>query len=698
MAMAQEIKPYGALPSKAQVAWNDLEYYMFIHFGPNTFTNKEWGHGDEDPKVFNPTHVDARQWARTAKLAGMKGIVLTAKHHDGFCLWPSKYSTHTVRESAWKDGKGDILKELSTACKEYGLKFGVYLSPWDRNHPEYGTATYNQVFANTLTEVLSNYGPVFEQWFDGANGGNIKQPYDWNLFHSVVYKHQPNAVIFSDVGPGCRWVGNENGIAGTTNWSTLNVKGFSPGAGGPPAKSLNEGNEDGEQWIPAECDVSIRPGWFYSPDTDDKVKSVSNLLDIYYGSVGRNGNLILNVPVDRDGVIHPNDSTRLMELRKVLDASFKNNLAKKAVVTATNTRTNNTAVKVAHLNDGTNTTYWAASDAANNSVITLTYKKPVTFNRVVLQEYIALGQRVKNFSVEILEKGQMKEIANETTIGHKRILRLPDYTTTQVRINILDAKAAPVISEVQLYKAPGVMAAPEIQWAVNGRVFLACASADPEVHYTLDGTEPTRQSPRYNKVIIKETTQHGDHSKGVYAPPADATVIELPLGGVVKAKAFLKDGSSSETVTRNLGVAPSGWKVVAVDGEAVPADHPVNKLLDDDKRTVYVTADKPATKYPHELQVDMGKALTLKGFTYTPPAGESATGVVYGYEFYTSTDGQHWGTPVAKGQFANIKNNPIKQSVPFKPTEARYFRFVAVAPANENDTRAGIADLGVIAR
>ena len=697
MAVAQEIKPYGALPSKAQVAWNDMEYYMFIHFGPNTFTNKEWGHGDEDPKVFNPTHVDARQWARTAKLAGMKGIVLTAKHHDGFCLWPSKYSTHTVRESAWKDGKGDILKELSAACKEYGLKFGVYLSPWDRNHPEYGTATYNQVFANTLNEVLSNYGPVFEQWFDGANGGNVKQPYDWNLFHSVVYKNQPNAVIFSDVGPGCRWVGNENGIAGTTNWSTLNVKGFAPGADGPPAKSLNEGNEDGEQWIPAECDVSIRPGWFYSRDTDDKVKSVSHLLDIYYGSVGRNGNLILNVPVDRDGVIHPNDSTRLMELRKVLDASFKDNLAKKAVVTVTNTRTNNAAVKVANLTDGTNATYWATTDAAKNTVITLTYKKPITFNRVVLQEYIALGQRVQNFSVEILENGKLKEIARETTIGHKRMLRLPDYTTTQVRINILDAKAAPVISEVQLYKAPGLLATPEISRVANGRVFLSCASADPAVHYTLDGTEPTMKSPEFIGVIVPKNVQHGQ-VQGLTVTPSvkDATVLSLPGVGVVKAKAFLKDGSSSETATANFDVAPAKWTVLSAD--AAVTDHAAAKAIDGLPVTLYITDSKEGTKYPHELRIDLGESLSLKGFTYLPPTGEGAKGVVYGYEFYTSTDGKNWGSPVAKGQFANIKNNPVLQSILFGAVNARYIRFVALSPANDGDGQAAVAELGVITR
>lgn len=663
IAKTQDIQPYGALPSAAQVAWNDLEYYMFIHFGPNTFTNKEWGHGDEDPKVFNPKHLDARQWARTAKLAGMKGIVITAKHHDGFCLWPSKYSTHTVRESAWKDGKGDVLAELSAACKEYGLKFGVYLSPWDRNHPAYGTAEYNQIFANTLNEVLSGYGPVFEQWFDGANGGNIKQPYDWKLFHSVVYRNQPNAIIFSDVGPGCRWVGNENGFAGTTNWSTLNVSGFTPGVGAPPTKSLNEGDEDGEKWIPAECDVSIRPGWFYSPDTDDKVKSVSDLLEIYYASVGRNGNLILNVPVDRDGLIHPNDSTRLMELRRVLDASFKTNLAKNALVTATNTRSGDPAVGIRNLTDGKNATYWAAAEGKTEATFELSFRQPVTFNRLVLQEYIALGQRVKAFSVSVLENGRYKEVAKETTVGHKRILRLPDITTAKIKITILDAKAAPVINEIQLYKAPAVMATPVITRNAAGEVTInGVASPDVTVHYTTDGSVPGAKSPVYH---------HGQ-------------AIQLPQGGTVKARAFINNGATAgETVTAVFGVAPASWTVVGSDDK---------KAIDGNANTVYV-ADR------NEIQVDLHETLHLSGFTYTPPASDDhgETISIYGYEFYVSNDGANW-KKVSAGQFANIKNNPVPQTVNFAPTEAKFIRLVATSLTDEKGKFPAIAELGVFAR
>jgi alpha-L-fucosidase len=677
-AHAQDIAPYGALPSKAQLDWQNMEYYMFIHLGPNTFTDNEWGHGDEDPKVFNPTQLDARQWARTAKLAGMKAIIITAKHHDGFCLWPSKYSTHTVRESAWKNGKGDVLKELSAACKEYGLKFGVYLSPWDRNHPAYGTPEYNQVFSNTLNEVLSSYGPVFEQWFDGANGEgpNGKKPvYDWDLFHNTVYKNQPNAIIFSDVGPGCRWVGNEDGIAGTTNWATLSVKGFTPGKGAPSQSVLNEGNINGEKWIPAECDVSIRPGWFYSASTNDKVKSVQHLLDIYYGSVGRNSNMLLNVPVDRRGLIYSADSIRLMEFKKFRDASFKTNLALKAKVTAAETRKNNSRVKVTNLNDGKSDTYWATPDDMLKGTITLTFAKPTVFNRLVLQEYIALGQRVKAFSVEILEDGAFKEIATATTIGHKRILAFPDVTTTQVHINIQDALACPVISEVEIYKAPGLLAVPVIQRNKQGEVSITCSSPDPELHYTTDGKEPVYTSPTYTGAI------------------------SLPEGGVVKAKAFLEKGKkASATVTAIYDIAPAKWKVTFTDGQAKGADP--EKAIDGNPESFWATGYQPeAAKYPHEIQVDLGEALTMKGFIYTPRHLVERSGTIYTYAFYVSEDGKNWGEPVAQGNFANIANNPVTQTVRFnKPAKGRFIRLKAIAPANEKEHWASVAELGVITK
>ena len=248
------------LPTRQQLAWHEMEYYWFIHFGPNTFTDKEWGHGDEQADIFNPSQLDCRQWARIAKQSGAKGIIITAKHHDGFCLWPSKYSKHTVKESKWKDGKGDVVKDLMQACKEYGLKFGVYLSPWDRNHPQYGTPGYNDVYVNTMKELIDRYGPFFEFWWDGANGegpNGKKQQYDFPRFEQTMRKYAPNTVVFSDIGPDIRWVGNEKGIAGQTNWNYLDTAGFKRGEGAPPTDTLNQGNINGKNWIPAECDVSI---------------------------------------------------------------------------------------------------------------------------------------------------------------------------------------------------------------------------------------------------------------------------------------------------------------------------------------------------------------------------------------------------------------------------------------------------------
>ena len=451
--------PYGALPTGAQIEWQKMEYYMFVHFGPNTFTGVEWGDGKEDPQVFNPADLDCRQWAATAKAAGMQAIIITAKHHDGFCLWPSAYSTHTVRESPWKDGKGDLLRELSDACREYGLKFGVYLSPWDQNHPSYGTAEYNQIFANTLDEVLSGYGEVFEQWFDGANGGKQIPPYDWELFHNVVYSNQPQAIIFSDVGPGCRWMGNERGVAGETNWSTMNVKGFTPGTGAPPVQILNRGQQGGEAWVPAETDVSIRPGWFYTPSTDDRVKSTEKLMDIWYTSVGRNSNLLLNVPPDRRGRIHPNDSLRLMEFKAAREDAFGENLLAGATVKAAGTRGGSRLYGAKNILDGDYETFWTTDDDMSASWLELDLGREKTFNRLMLQEYIPLGQRVESFEVGYLDTatGEWTEITKATTVGYKRILRFPAVSAQKIRIEFT-AVASPVISSAAIYNSPEAVA------------------------------------------------------------------------------------------------------------------------------------------------------------------------------------------------------------------------------------------------
>ncbi|MGV8879322.1 MAG: alpha-L-fucosidase [Sphingobacteriaceae bacterium] len=675
---AQQISPpapYGALPSAQQVKWKKMEYYMFIHFGPNTFTDKEWGHGDEDPKVFNPKKLDAKQWAKTAKAAGMKGIIITAKHHDGFCLWPSKFSTHTVRESAWKDGKGDVLKELSEACKAYGLKFGVYLSPWDRNHPEYGTPGYNDIFAKTLKEVLTNYGEVFEQWFDGANGegpSGRKQKYNWPLFHDVVYKNQPQAIIFSDIGPGCRWVGNESGFAGLTNWSTLNTDGFGMGVSAPSTKVLNEGNEDGKYWIPAECDVSIRPGWFYSPSTNNQVKSVQQLLDIYYASVGRNSNFLLNVPVDRDGLIHPNDSTRLMELKRALDNAFKTNLALGKKVTVSNTRGAALKFGSQQLTDGNDQTYWAANDEIETANVTVDLGKITAINRIVLQEYIPLGQRIKSFSVDYWDGKAYKQFDKQTTVGFKRILTFPTLRTSKIRINILETKASPVLSEIQIYKAPELISDPLITRSKRGVVTIANERPNTIITYTMDGSEPGRNAKRFTEPF------------------------NFSSGGMLKAKAFMQgEHLVSGTVTANFDISPAKWQLVTADSEA--AENSAKFAFDADPGTSWLSASDSA--YPHQISIDLGEKITLKGFTYVPSLDAKTAGLIYKYNFYRSADGKNWQKVIDQGEFSNIKNNPFKQEVRFKETvDTRYIKFEAIASANEDDRSASVGEIEVLTR
>lgn len=446
--------PYGALPSASQVEWQKMETNMFVHFGPNTFTSAEWGDGTESADVFAPTALDCRQWAEIAKAAGMKGIIITAKHHDGFCLWPNPASSHTVAQSAWRNGKGDVLKELSDACSEYGLKFGVYISPWDRNDPSYGSDAYNDVFCRTLESALGSYGDVFEQWFDGACGegpNGKRQVYDWEKFHNTVYSLQPDAVIFSDIGPGCRWIGNERGIAGQTCWSTLDTAGFVPG-GDLNRDTLNIGNVHGQAWVPGEADVSIRPGWFYRESEDDKVKTLDQLLEIYYGSVGRNSLLLLNVPPDKRGLIHSADSLRLMEFKAAIDSIFSDDLSEGAHAEASCTRGGSRKFAADMMIDGNYDTYWATDDGIDTATVTVRLPEARTFNRIMLQEYIQLGQRVSAFSIEARDSsGRWEKIADGTTIGYKRILLTGKTTSDAVRIRIEKSCACPVLNNFGLY-------------------------------------------------------------------------------------------------------------------------------------------------------------------------------------------------------------------------------------------------------
>ncbi len=443
--------PIAPTPSPAQLAWQQLEYYAFIHFGMNTFTDHEWGEGRAHPDTFNPAALDCRQWARVVKAAGMRGIIITAKHHDGFCLWPSNTTDYSVKNSKWRDGRGDVLKELSDACREAGLKFGVYISPWDRNHPLYGTPRYNRVFKDQWREILTQYGEVFESWLDGASDGKKRMVYDFHGFFSTIKTWQPNTVIFSDAGPDIRWVGNERGFAGETNWSPRDNEGTFPGFA--DEKALNVGDENGTSWLPAECDVSIRPGWFYHANEDDRVKSVEQLMNIYYGSVGRNANLLLNIGVDRRGLVNENDERRLMEFKRARDEASKINLAK-GKIKASDTRGNDARFGAGKAIDGDARTYWATNDGVTAASIELDFGREVEFNNFLAQENIALGQRVKKFSLEIWNGTGWETIARQTTIGYKRILRFPAVKTNRLRFNIEAAKACPTITTIEVYNAP----------------------------------------------------------------------------------------------------------------------------------------------------------------------------------------------------------------------------------------------------
>lgn len=459
--------PVDPLPTVHQVEWQKMETYAFIHFGPNTFGDREWGYGDADPKSFNPSRLDTEQWAKTIKEAGMKGVILTAKHHDGFCLWPSKYTDYSVRNSPYKDGKGDIVGELAAACQKYGLKLGLYLSPWDRHQAFYSTPLYVEYFHAQLEELLTQYGPIFEVWFDGANGGDgwyggaketrkidRRTYYDFPRAHQEVFRHQPQAIIFSDGGPGCRWVGNENGYADATNWSFLRINEVYPGY--DKYYELTSGHADGNKWVPSECNTSIRPGWFYHESEDQKVKSIEHLTDLYYRSVGHNGTFLLNFPVDKDGLIHPMDSAHAVDYHKLVMAELSNNLLKKSTIKASNVR-DKKRFGTQNLTDGNYDTYWATEDGVTSATLEVTLKGTQKVNRLMLQEYIPLGQRVKKFRIDYDANGQwlpLKISEATTTIGYKRLIRFQPVSTKKLRIRFEESRGPLCINGLGAYYAP----------------------------------------------------------------------------------------------------------------------------------------------------------------------------------------------------------------------------------------------------
>jgi alpha-L-fucosidase len=663
--------PFGPVPSENQMRWQEMEYYSFVHFSLNTYTDQSWGYGNEDVKLFNPEKADCRQWARICKEAGMKGVIITAKHHCGFCLWPSKYTEYSVKNAPWKNGKGDMVREMADACKEYGLKLGIYLSPWDRNHKDYGKPEYITYFRNQLTELLTNYGEIFEVWFDGANGGDgyygganetrkIDRTtyYDWKNTYTLIRKLQPNIVIWNDGGDrgDLRWVGTEDGFVGETNWSLLNATGEVEWG------MLHYGLETGNAWVPAEVNTSIRPEWFYHPSEDTKVKTLPHLMNTYYNSIGHNATLLLNFPIMPNGLIHEKDEKAALDFAKAVKESFAVNLVEKAKAEASNVRGNVKEYSALNAIDGNNDTYWATDDNVNKASLIIDFGKPVLFNRFLVQEYIRLGQRVKSFTLEAFTDGNWKEIAKATTIGYKRILRFPSVYASKVRFNITDSKSCPVISNIGIYNAPAILDAPVILRNQTGEISMSSNDIGPYFYYTLDGIEPTPKSARFTGPVKTD--------------------------GKIEVKAIAYDpssGKSSPVTQEKFDICRKDWNIAGIN------DENTKYILDGNPSTVWHQRDK---KMPMDLVIDLGNIYNLCGFKYLPDQNRWSSGIIANYEFYVSNDNAEWKM-ISQGEFSNIKNNPVWQIKNFSPVNARYIRLRALKNIWGDDV-AGYAEVDIL--
>lgn len=657
--------PVYPIPTQAQVNWQKMETYAFVHFGLNTFNDLEWGYGDTPAETFNPTNLDAEQWARIIKAAGFKGIILTAKHHDGFNLWPSKYTEYSVKNSPWRGGKGDMVRDLVNACRKYGLKFGLYLSPWDRNHADYGKPEYTEYFQNQIRELITEYCDsieLFEYWFDGANGGDgyyggarEKRSIDPNTYYqyerAVEFIHSkfPDAMIFGGTEPTIRWVGNEDGWAGQTDWAPYK-----------PGDNPHYGSPDGTEWQPAECDVSIRPGWFYHAREDQSVRSLSHLVNIYYQSVGRNATLLMNFPVALDGRIHPLDSARIMEWRHTLDEQFKTDLLSGIKPKVGNTR--GTDFRAAYITDGDWDTYWATEDTVKTGTVEFAFDRVTPVNRLLLQEYIPLGQRVAKFGIEYLDTlGAWQPVETQdtmTTVGYKRIIRFETTAARGLRVNFLESRGPLCINNIEAYLAPVLMEEPSIRRNGKGSVFIS-APTGAEIHYTTDGTVPTAKSP-----LFREPFQLA-HKGTVKAISVDPTL-----------------GTVSPVASRTFDITTAGFKVLRPAGEKALA------AFDGNPGTAWYM---PLTKAKgRELVFDMGGTYTVTGLTYVPDANRWGSGPVSKYRIYVDDK------EVASGEFSNIKANPIEQVVTFaEPVRGSRVSFVVDATA-DGASSASFAEITVL--
>ena len=462
--------PYGALPSERQLRWHEMDMYVLVHFTPTTFENKEWGYGDADPKIFNPSEFDAGQILKAVKAGGFKGLILVAKHHDGFALWPTATSPYNISKSPWRNGKGDMVKEFEQAARKEGLAFGVYCSPWDRNNPRYGTPAYVQDYRNQLRELYTGYGKLFISWHDGANGGDgyyggAKETrkidrttyYGWDSTWKITRAMQPTASIFSDVGWDVRWVGNERGEADTTSWATYTPEPLPGRKGVGPGDVRDElnpmGTRNGEYWMPAECDVPLRKGWFFHPEENNQVKPPQQLFDIYLKSVGRGACLDIGIAPDTRGQLHPNDVLALANFGQLLKNTFSNNLAKKADFQASNTRGGQSKkYGTAFLADNDRYSYWATDDSVTTPELVMEWSSPQLVQYVRIRENIKLGQRIEALEVDAWQGNRWMKIASATSIGACRIIALPSPVTTQrLRLRITKSPVSVAIGEVGVF-------------------------------------------------------------------------------------------------------------------------------------------------------------------------------------------------------------------------------------------------------
>lgn len=666
-------KACGPIPNENQMMIQEMESYAFIHFSLNTYTNQSWGFGNEDVKLFNPDKLDCRQWARICKSAGLNGIIITAKHHGGFCLWPSAYTDYSVKNTPWKNGKGDVVCELAEACKEYGLKLGIYLSPWDRNYADYGKPEYIAYFRNQLTELLTNYGPIFEVWFDGANGGNgyysganetrkIDRTtyYDWKNTYALIRKLQPKCVIWNDGGErgDLRWVGTEDGYVGKTNWSLLDSTGF------VSWDMLHYGLGNGNKWVAAEVNTSIRPEWFYHPNEDDKVKTLPQLMDLYYNSIGRNGTMLLNFPVMPNGLIHPNDEKTAMEFGNAIKNSFAVNLALNKKVLVENATGKIVTSGLKGIVDDNADTFWKTNEKDKTVTFTIDLGKPTLFNRFIAQEYIRLGQRVKAFKIEALVNNNWKVLSEGTTIGYKRILRFQAVTARYIRFVITDSKCNPLISNFGIYNAPLFLNAPSFSRNQAGEVTIRSNDIGPIFYYTLDGSIPNSHSTKYTGSFI------ADGKLEIKAISYDPTTAKSSSIGFCKFE-----------------ISKKNWKLTDVNNDAS------NVIFDGNPTTVW---HHKSDKMPIDLTIDLGSTVNINGFKYLPDQLKKSAGIITHYEFYVSENNTDWKI-VDQGEFSNIKNNPILQLKTFASVKARYIKLSALNNTIGNNI-AGYAEVDIITK